>query len=73
VYADKFLCDLSLEEEEHISTRMTMVLDSETGQLCSFQKAGGTSVSREELAKALALCNARLKQAKLARAEAQKA
>jgi exosome complex RNA-binding protein Rrp42 (RNase PH superfamily) len=71
LHSDKFLCDLSLMEEERMRTRMTVVLDAESGQLCSVQKAGGTSMTSEQLASALPLCNARRKQVTLARSQQQ--
>lgn len=95
----KFLCDLSLAEEERVRSRLTLVVDSNTSQvrrlvdrdsslhgrawlislhnavyvldcvvmhghaqICSIQKAGGPAMSKEELATALTLCGARLKQ-----------
>jgi len=71
LHSDKFLCDLSLTEEERMPTQMTVVLDAESGQLCSMQKAGGASMTSEQLARALALCNARRKQVTLARGQQQ--
>ncbi len=67
MHSGKFLCDLTLAEEERVPTRLTVVLDSESGQLCSLQKMGGAAVSPEQLAQVLALGNARRKQVDLAR------
>ncbi|GAB5036358.1 exosome complex component rrp43-like [Nannochloropsis oceanica] len=69
LHSDKFLCDLSLTEEERMPTQMTLVLDAENGHLCSAQKAGGASMASEQLARAFALCSARQKQVTRARGQ----
>lgn len=102
LYDGKFLCDLTLAEEERVQSRLTLVVDSHSSQvrsihtwwwvtsrrvsewsavsqplrqihpqICSLQKSGGPAISQEQLATALTLCGARLKQVAEAQAQQQ--
>lgn len=103
LYDGKFLCDLTLAEEERVQSRLTLVVDSNSSQvrdtcirggglvhttmlsdvsnpphprqihpqICSLQKSGGPAMSQEQLATALTLCGARLKQVAQAQAQQQ--